>query len=155
MYAEPSPGTAHQQEQEGEQQQQHGGPQAASTAAAGGPSSSAPNLLALSGPALLPAFQRSMELGGRSALVLRLLLSTLSSKLQAAGGPEGPDASRSGEEFREARAAAEAHGAQIVLGEFVHYVGMCWRWLVCRHATRPGRGCSLVIKYKACARQFV
>jgi pheromone shutdown protein TraB len=69
------------------------------------------NLLGLSGGPLLGAFRRSVALGGRSALLLRLLLGGASERLSAQLGV------RTGGEFRAAAAAAEAAGAQIVLGD--------------------------------------
>lgn len=54
---------------------------------------------------------RSLKLGGRSALALRLLLAGVSKRLSASAGVA------TGEEFRAARKAAEALGAQIVLGD--------------------------------------
>lgn len=65
------------------------------------------NPLSLSGGGLLPAFQRSMELGGASALVLRLALGRLSARLSGSLGVQG------GAEFVAARQEAEALGAQV------------------------------------------
>lgn len=69
------------------------------------------NPLSLSGGNLLESFQRTLALGGRSALLLRFLLGNLSSKLSAGVGVS------SGIEFSAAREAAEEVGAQIVLGD--------------------------------------
>lgn len=69
------------------------------------------NNFSLSGAGLLPAFSRSMELGGPSALLLRLLLSRLSARLAGSLGVQG------GGEFVTAREEAEALGSQVGLGE--------------------------------------
>lgn len=74
-------------------------------------SARAVNNFSLSGGGLLPAFSRSMELGGASALLLRLLLSRLSARLAGSLGVQG------GGEFVAAREEAEALGAQLVLGD--------------------------------------
>lgn len=75
------------------------------------------HLSCCSGPGLLPAFQRSLRLGGRSALLLRLLLGALSSRVSS-GSAAGAAPGRIGGEFVAARLAAEALDAQIVLGEY-------------------------------------
>jgi hypothetical protein len=74
-------------------------------------SSKRSNPLGLSGGSLLPAFQRSLELGGSTALLLRLMLGRLSSRLSDRLGVQG------GAEFIAAREEAEALGAQLVLGD--------------------------------------
>lgn len=69
------------------------------------------NMFSLSGTQFLGAVNRSINLGGQSALALRLLLAVFSSKISV-------DANRPfGDEFRAARIAAEEVGAQIVLGD--------------------------------------
>lgn len=65
------------------------------------------NPLSLSGGSLLPAFQRSMELGGSSALLLRLVLGRVSARLSGRLGVRG------GAEFVMAREEAEALSAQV------------------------------------------
>jgi pheromone shutdown protein TraB len=67
--------------------------------------------LTMGGDNLLQAVSRSVALGGRSALLLRLLLGGLSQRLSTQMGI------RTGVEFRAARQAAEGCGAQIVLGD--------------------------------------
>ena len=74
-------------------------------------SSKSNNQFSLSGGNFLESFQRTIALGGRSALLLRLFLGQLSSKLSAEVGVQ------SGAEFRAAQVAAEAINAQIVLGD--------------------------------------
>ncbi|CAM6096305.1 unnamed protein product [Calypogeia fissa] len=69
------------------------------------------NLMSLSGENFGAAMSRSLRLGGRSALALRLLLGGMSEKLSKSTGIA------SGEEFRAARKAAEEIGAQLVLGD--------------------------------------
>lgn len=59
----------------------------------------------------LSALQRSAALGGQGALLLRLLLSNLGSSAASTLGVKG------GAEFVAARQAAEAIGAQLVLGD--------------------------------------
>ena len=66
-----------------------------------------PNLLGLSGGPLLPAFMRSVELGGTAAVLLRVLLARLSTQLSGKLGVQG------GMEFVAARQEAEAIGAQV------------------------------------------
>ncbi|XP_068635770.1 uncharacterized protein [Aristolochia californica] len=69
------------------------------------------NMFSLSGPRFFGAVSRSINLGGQTALALRLLLAVYSSKISA-------DTNRSfGDEFRSARKASEEVGAQIVLGD--------------------------------------
>ncbi|KAJ6821866.1 traB domain-containing protein isoform X2 [Iris pallida] len=69
------------------------------------------NMFSLSGTQFFGAVNRSINLGGQSALALRLLLAVFSSKISV-------DANRPfGDEFRAARKAAEEVGAQIVLGD--------------------------------------
>ncbi|KAG9445081.1 hypothetical protein H6P81_016421 [Aristolochia fimbriata] len=69
------------------------------------------NTFSLSGPRFLGAVGRSINLGGQTALALRLLLAVFTSKISA-------DSNRSfGDEFRSARMASEEVGAQIVLGD--------------------------------------
>jgi hypothetical protein len=66
------------------------------------------NPLSLSGGSgLLPDFQRSLELGGTSALMLRLVLGRLSAGMSGRLGVVG------GAEFVAARQEAEARGAQV------------------------------------------
>ncbi|XP_021691331.2 uncharacterized protein LOC110672772 isoform X2 [Hevea brasiliensis] len=69
------------------------------------------NMFSLSGTGFFGAVGRSINLGGQTALALRLLLALFSSKLSS-------DVNRSfGDEFRAARKASEEVGAQIVLGD--------------------------------------
>jgi pheromone shutdown protein TraB len=70
-----------------------------------------PNLMSMSGDNFGSAVSRSLELGGRSALVLRLLLGAMSKRISSSAGVA------TGEEFRAACKAAEEIGAQIVLGD--------------------------------------
>lgn len=93
---------------QGDKQQAASGDEA-SRAAAAAPAAS--NLLSLSGGSLLSSFTRSMELGGSSALLLRLLLGRMSAGLSGRLGVTG------GGEFVAARQEAEAIGAQLVLGD--------------------------------------
>lgn len=67
--------------------------------------------LELSGEDFLDTFKRTIQLGGRSALALRIVLSSVASKISENLGVE------SGVEFKAARRAAEKVGAQIVLGD--------------------------------------
>ncbi|KAL6005572.1 hypothetical protein ACLOJK_006139 [Asimina triloba] len=69
------------------------------------------NMFSLSGARFLGAIGRSINLGGQTALALRLLLAVFSSKISS--GSDRPF----GDEFRAARRASEAVGAQIVLGD--------------------------------------
>lgn len=114
--AQASPWTLSGSMSEGEEQQEASGSfrsvscgDGGSTAAAAAPM--ARNLLSLSGGSLLSSFQRSMELGGSSALLLRLLLGRMSAGLSGRLGVTG------GGEFVAARQEAEALGAQLVLGD--------------------------------------
>ncbi|XP_008439166.1 uncharacterized protein LOC103484044 isoform X1 [Cucumis melo] len=69
------------------------------------------NMFSLSGDGFLGAVGRSINLGGQTALALRLLLAVFSSKISS-------DVNRPfGDEFRAARKASEEVGAQIVLGD--------------------------------------
>ncbi|KAK1295997.1 hypothetical protein QJS10_CPB15g00667 [Acorus calamus] len=69
------------------------------------------NMFSLGGSRFFDAISRSINLGGQSALALRLLLAVFSSKLST-------DANRPfGDEFRAARIASEEVGSQIVLGD--------------------------------------
>ncbi|XP_024011462.1 traB domain-containing protein isoform X1 [Eutrema salsugineum] len=68
-------------------------------------------VLSLTGTGFLGAVGRSLDLGGQTALALRLLLAVFSSKLSSvADRPFG-------DEFRAARIASEEVGAQLVLGD--------------------------------------
>ncbi|KAJ7524629.1 hypothetical protein O6H91_17G014600 [Diphasiastrum complanatum] len=69
------------------------------------------NLMSMGGDNFVSAIRRSLDLGGRSALVLRLLLAGLSRRISESAGVA------TGEEFRAALKAAECIGAQIVLGD--------------------------------------
>ncbi|KAJ0968319.1 hypothetical protein J5N97_025236 [Dioscorea zingiberensis] len=69
------------------------------------------NMFSLSGAKFFGAVNRSINLGGQSALALRLLLAVFSSKISS--GANRPF----GDEFRAARKASEEVGAQIVLGD--------------------------------------
>ncbi|KAG8381377.1 hypothetical protein BUALT_Bualt06G0115900 [Buddleja alternifolia] len=69
------------------------------------------SMFSLTGTGFFGAIGRSINLGGQTALALRLLLATLSSKLSS-------DINRPfGDEFRAARKASEVIGAQLVLGD--------------------------------------
>ncbi|KAK9103437.1 hypothetical protein Sjap_020691 [Stephania japonica] len=69
------------------------------------------NMFSLSGAGFFSAVGRSINLGGQTALALRLLLAFFSSKVSL-------DANRPfGDEFRAARKASEEVGAQLVLGD--------------------------------------
>ncbi|KAK9178729.1 hypothetical protein WN943_027922 [Citrus x changshan-huyou] len=69
------------------------------------------NMFSLSGTGFFGAVGRSIDLGGQTALALRLLLALFSSKISS-------DVNRPfGDEFRAARKVAEEVGAQIVLGD--------------------------------------
>ncbi|XP_050254704.1 uncharacterized protein LOC126700557 isoform X1 [Quercus robur] len=69
------------------------------------------NMFSLSGTGFFGAVGRSINLGGQTALALRLLLAIFSSKLSS-------DINRPfGDEFRAARKISEEIGAQIVLGD--------------------------------------
>ncbi|KFK26809.1 hypothetical protein AALP_AA8G296400 [Arabis alpina] len=68
-------------------------------------------VFSLTGTGFLGAVGRSLDLGGQTALALRLLLAVFSSKLSSvADRPFG-------DEFRAARKASEEVGAQLVLGD--------------------------------------
>ncbi|XP_020248023.1 traB domain-containing protein isoform X2 [Asparagus officinalis] len=69
------------------------------------------NMFSLGGDKFFGAINRSINLGGQTALALRLLLAVFSSKIS--GGGNRPF----GDEFRAARKASEEIGAQIVLGD--------------------------------------
>ncbi|XP_066326749.1 uncharacterized protein [Miscanthus floridulus] len=69
------------------------------------------NMFSLGGSKFFGAVNRSINLGGQSALALRLLLAVFSSKISS-------NANRPfGEEFRAARRVSEDIGAQLVLGD--------------------------------------
>ncbi|KAM1407225.1 hypothetical protein ACFXTH_001819 [Malus domestica] len=69
------------------------------------------NMFSLSGTGFFGAVGRSINLGGQTALALRVLLAVFSSKISS-------DTNRPfGDEFRSARKASEEVGAQIVLGD--------------------------------------
>uniref|UniRef100_A0A6M2ELG4 TraB domain-containing protein n=1 Tax=Populus davidiana TaxID=266767 RepID=A0A6M2ELG4_9ROSI len=69
------------------------------------------SMFSLSGTGFFGAVGRSINLGGQTALALRLLLALFSSKISS-------DVNRPfGDEFRAARKVAEEIGAQIVLGD--------------------------------------
>ncbi|XP_048138952.1 uncharacterized protein LOC115742224 isoform X2 [Rhodamnia argentea] len=69
------------------------------------------SMFSLSGTGFFGAVGRSMNLGGQTALALRLLLAIFSSKISS-------DVNRPfGDEFRAARKVSEEIGAQIVLGD--------------------------------------
>ncbi|KAK0594838.1 hypothetical protein LWI29_001125 [Acer saccharum] len=70
------------------------------------------NMFSLSGTGFFGAVGRSINLGGQTALALRLLLAFFSSKISSdVNRPFGD------EQFRAARKASEEVGAQIVLGD--------------------------------------
>lgn len=69
------------------------------------------NALDLNGENFFETVQRSLSLGGRSALFLRILLSYVSSNITKDLGVE------SGGEFKAAQVAADKVGAQVVLGD--------------------------------------
>ncbi|KMZ71504.1 TraB family protein [Zostera marina] len=69
------------------------------------------NMFSLSGSNFFDSIVRSINLGGQSALALRLLLAAFSSKISS--GSNRPF----GDEFRAARKVSEIIGAQIVLGD--------------------------------------
>ncbi|GJP43154.1 hypothetical protein CLOM_g2646, partial [Closterium sp. NIES-68] len=79
-----------------------------SSSAAAGP---ARDLFLMGGASLPQALMRSIQLGGQSSLLLRLLLSFVSRRSGQAAGVQP------GHEFRAAREAADAIGAQLVLGD--------------------------------------
>jgi hypothetical protein len=72
-----------------------------------------------SGPSFLEALLRSARLGGGPAMLLRAVLAAQASRAAEALGM------RSGVEMRAARRAAEALGAQIVLGEQPNLAPIC------------------------------
>ncbi|KAK9845236.1 hypothetical protein WJX81_000720 [Elliptochloris bilobata] len=67
--------------------------------------------LSLSGPSLPAALRRALQLGGRPALLLRALMGRRAGRVAAAAG------AIAGAEQRAAREAADACGAQVVLGD--------------------------------------
>uniref|UniRef100_M1B4M2 TraB family protein n=2 Tax=Solanum tuberosum TaxID=4113 RepID=M1B4M2_SOLTU len=69
------------------------------------------NMFSLSGTGFFGAVGRSINLGGQTALALRVLLALFSSKMSSSANRPF------GDEFRAARKAAEDTGAQIVLGD--------------------------------------
>ncbi|KAI5670140.1 hypothetical protein M9H77_10504 [Catharanthus roseus] len=70
-----------------------------------------PNMFSLSGTGFFGTVGRSVDLGGQTALALRLLLAIFSSKISS-------EVNRPfGDEFRAARKVSEEIGAQIVLGD--------------------------------------
>lgn len=69
------------------------------------------NMFSLGGSKFFGAVNRSINLGGQTALALRLLLAVFSSKISS--GVNRPF----GEEFRAARKVSEDLGAQLVLGD--------------------------------------
>uniref|UniRef100_A0A0E0ENM3 TraB domain-containing protein n=1 Tax=Oryza meridionalis TaxID=40149 RepID=A0A0E0ENM3_9ORYZ len=69
------------------------------------------NMFSLGGSKFFGAVNRSINLGGQTALALRLLLAVFSSKISS--GANRPF----GEEFRAARKVSEDLGAQLVLGD--------------------------------------
>lgn len=77
------------------------------------------NMFSLSGNGFFDAVGRSINLGGQTALALRIVLALFSSKMSSS-------ANRSfGDEFRAARKAAEDIGAQIVLGDRPIEITVC------------------------------
>ncbi|CAI5499150.1 unnamed protein product [Closterium sp. Naga37s-1] len=85
-----------------------------SDAAATSSSGAAPparDLFLMGGASLPQTLMRSIQLGGQSSLLLRLLLSFVSRQSAQAAGVQP------GHEFRAAREAADAIGAQLVLGD--------------------------------------
>ncbi|KAL8151445.1 hypothetical protein V2J09_021253 [Rumex salicifolius] len=69
------------------------------------------SMFSLSGSEFFSAIGRSINLGGQTALALRLLLAAMSSRISSSKNRPF------GDEFRAARKAAEEVGAQIVLGD--------------------------------------
>ncbi|KAJ9510208.1 hypothetical protein QJQ45_015698, partial [Haematococcus lacustris] len=101
---------------EGQGSQEPGAGQQASSSRAGnkGEDQGGPGLFSLTGQVqgdMLGALTRSAALGGQSGLLLRLLLSGLARRTAGVLGV------RPGAEFLAARRAAEAVGAQVVLGD--------------------------------------
>ncbi|CAI5511258.1 unnamed protein product [Closterium sp. Naga37s-1] len=82
-------------------------------AASGAAAAPAParDLFLMGGASLTQTLMRSIQLGGQSSLLLRLLLSFVSRRSAQAVGVQP------GHEFRAAREAADAIGAQLVLGD--------------------------------------
>lgn len=77
------------------------------------------SMFSLSGTGFFGAVGRSIDLGGQTALALRLLLAAFSSKLSS-------EVNRPfGDEFRAARIAAEEIGAQMVLGDRPIEITVC------------------------------
>ncbi|KAG8087756.1 hypothetical protein GUJ93_ZPchr0010g8918 [Zizania palustris] len=83
----------------------------APTAGASGEPLLKSNMFSLGGSKFFGAINRSINLGGQTALALRLLLAVFSSKISS--GANQPF----GEEFRAARKVSEDLGAQLVLGD--------------------------------------
>uniref|UniRef100_A0A0E0LXL6 TraB domain-containing protein n=1 Tax=Oryza punctata TaxID=4537 RepID=A0A0E0LXL6_ORYPU len=81
------------------------------SSAAGGEPLLKSNMFSLGGSKFFGAVNRSINLGGQTALALRLLLAVFSSKISS--GANRPF----GEEFRAARKVSEDLGAQLVLGD--------------------------------------
>ncbi|XP_024365398.1 uncharacterized protein [Physcomitrium patens] len=96
------------------------------------------NLMSMSGDNFGSAVGRSLKLGGRSALALRLLLAGVSKRLSASAGVA------TGEEFRAARKAAEALGAQIVLGDRPIEITLQRAWRSLKWDERLRFGATLV-----------
>ncbi|XP_020114567.1 uncharacterized protein LOC109728551 isoform X3 [Ananas comosus] len=69
------------------------------------------NMFSLTGANFFGAVNRSINLGGQSALALRLLLAVFSSKISSGANQSF------GDEFRAARKVSEEIGAQLVLGD--------------------------------------
>uniref|UniRef100_A0A1D1Z5Q6 TraB domain-containing protein n=1 Tax=Anthurium amnicola TaxID=1678845 RepID=A0A1D1Z5Q6_9ARAE len=69
------------------------------------------NMFSMSGSKFVGAIGRSIDLGGQSALALRLLLAVYSSKISSGSHQFF------GDEFRAARRVSEEVGAQLVLGD--------------------------------------
>ncbi|CAI5504116.1 unnamed protein product [Closterium sp. Naga37s-1] len=80
-------------------------------AASGAAAAPARDLFLMGGASLPQTLMRSIQLGGQSSLLLRLLLSFVSRRSAQAVGVQP------GHEFRAAREAADAIGAQLVLGD--------------------------------------
>lgn len=77
------------------------------------------NMFSMSGNGFFGAVGRSINLGGQTALALRLLLAFFSSKLSS-------NVNRPfGDEFRAARKVSEEIGAQIVLGDRPIEITVC------------------------------
>lgn len=77
------------------------------------------NPFSLSGSGFVGAVGRSINLGGQTALALRLLLATFSSKISS-------NINRPfGDEFRAARKASEEISAQVVLGDRPIEITVC------------------------------